>query len=395
MWPTSIGDKYSDLVTTSFGQMLYAGGPVKDANGKVVGAVLVGMPLSDLLQRLTKEVVVNVTIYGPDGHALGTTLGIPISDSSLNVDSATLQKATDPKSQLSVQRPLHVASTDYFELLGQLIVGHDKVAGILGVAVPTPAIAEASGNVRRQLSLMFLGVVLAVVVVGFILARRITAPILLLVEACKKVAAGELDQDVSVKAEDETGVLAHTFNQMLGGLRDRDFIRDTFGKYMSAAVSEAILSGRVNLSGERRVVTMLTSDIRSFTTLSETMEPEDLVAFLNTYFTSMVDCVVRYEGVVDKFIGDALVGIFGAPIPHEDDARRALMVALEMRKKMVEFNRYLEEGGHQPIRIGIGVHTGPVIAGNIGSDVKMEYSLHGQHGGGHRPYADAHQDLQD
>ncbi|MGH2365024.1 MAG: adenylate/guanylate cyclase domain-containing protein [Chloroflexota bacterium] len=371
------GDKYSDLVDTSYGRVLYTAGPVKDSAGKAVGAVLVGMPLSDLIQRLTKGVLANVTIYAPSGKAIATTLGAPITDPALTVDPATFQRATSSSTQLSVQRSLTIAGVQYLELLGQLYVGHDRVAAALGVAVPILAIARANASTRMQMTLLFVGVVALVMVVGFALARSITAPIIRLVRACQMVASGDLDQQIKVSTRDETGLLTYTFNHMVAGLREREFVRDTFGKYMSKAVSERILSGELKLGGERRLVTLLNSDIRSFTTLSETMEPEDLVAFLNSYFHSMVDCVVRYEGVVDKFIGDAVIAVFGAPIPYEDHARRAMLTALEMRRRMVEFNNYLEQGGHHPIRIGIGLHTGSVVAGNIGSEVRMEYTCIG------------------
>ena len=371
------GDKYSDLVTASYGRVLYTAGPVRDSAGKVVGAVLVGMPLSDLIQRLTKGVLANVTIYGPNGKAIATTLGAPITDPSLTVDPATFQRATSTGTQVSVQRSLTIAGVQYLELLGQFYVGHDRVAAALGVAVPISAIARANSSTRTQMTLLFVAVVALVMVVGFALAHSITAPIIRLVRACQLVASGDLDQQITVSTRDETGLLTYTFNHMVSGLREREFVRDTFGKYMSKAVSERILSGELKLGGERRLVTLLNSDIRAFTTLSETMEPEDLVAFLNSYFHSMVDCVVRYEGVVDKFIGDAVIAVFGAPIPFEDHARRAMLTALEMRRRMVEFNHYLEEGGHHPIRIGIGLHTGPVVAGNIGSEVRMEYTCIG------------------
>ncbi|MDE3075645.1 MAG: HAMP domain-containing protein [Chloroflexota bacterium] len=389
--PDDLGDKYSDLVFSSFGPLLYTGGPVRDAGGKSVGAILVGLPFNDLLARLTKDVLANITVYGPDGRPLGTTLGVPKDDPSLSIDAQTYQKVTGQaatqngsaggRSQQVIQRPLQAGGQQYMELVGGLIIRH-KTVGALGVAVPTNAIAEAGAQTRTQMTILFSAVVFVVLIIGLVLARRITAPILVLVKACQLVATGDLEQQVNVKSKDETGVLAHTFNHMVSGLKERDFIRDTFGKYMSEAVSEAILNGDVKLGGERKTVTVLVSHIRSsggqpFTGLYETMEAEGVVALLNSYFHSMVDCIVKYEGVVDKFVGDEILAVFGAPIAHQDDARRGVLAALEMRRRVVEFNRQMEESGRDPIRVGIGLYSGPVVSGNIGSEVRMEYTVIG------------------
>ncbi len=377
------GDKYSDVVATSFGNALYTGGPVKDANGKVVGAILVGMPLTDVMQRISRQVVANMTIYGPDGRPLGTTLDVPASDTTtLTLDSATFQKATALNSQVTVQRKLLIGQADYLELLGQLFVGHNKVAGALGVEVPTPAIAQANDQTRTRLVLIFSGVLVAVIIVGRVTGRVITKPIFILVKACQLVAAGDREQQVNIKNTDETGVLAHSFNTMVGGLKERDFIKDTFGKYMSEAVSDAILSGDLKLGGERKHVTVLISHIHSFggkpfAALYEAMGPEEMVAYLNGYFHAMTSCIARYDGIVDKFVGEEILAVFGAPIAHEDDASRAVLAALDMRKQLVDFNNTMAERGIAPIRIGIGLYSGPVVSGNIGSEVRMEYTVIG------------------
>jgi adenylate cyclase len=133
----------------------------------------------------------------------------------------------------------------------------------------------------------------------------------------------------------------------------------------------------VKLGGETRELTMLMSDIRGFTTLSETMTPENLVAFLNRYFTEMIECVMAHDGVVDKFMGDAILVVYGAPVRDPDHPLKALLTALDMRQKLVKLNEELIAEGHVPIRIGIGVNTGQAITGNIGSEVRMEYTVIG------------------
>jgi adenylate cyclase len=164
---------------------------------------------------------------------------------------------------------------------------------------------------------------------------------------------------------------------MIKGLKDRDFIKDTFGRYVSKQVAEAILNGRLELGGERKRATVLISDIRNFTAISEKFPPEEVVDFLNEYFSEMVSVVIKYEGTLDKFIGDALLAVFGAPIAHPDDAKRAVFAALEMQEKLKEFNKKRVKKGKNEIRIGIAVHTGNLVAGNIGSEVRMEYTVIG------------------
>ncbi|HVA24581.1 MAG TPA: HAMP domain-containing protein, partial [Chloroflexota bacterium] len=242
----SFGNKWTELVTTSFGAMVYTGGPVTDANNKVVGAILVGIPFDELIKQLTKDVLANVTVYTTDGAVFGTSLlASGATDQQLTLDKATLGKVFGAEPQ-TVQRPITVNGQGYMELVGGLVV-RDKVAGGLGVAIPTNQIDKAGGNTRTQLTMMFTAVTLVILAIGLVQARRISSPILVLVQACRAVSHGDLEQKVSVKTKDETGVLAHNFNQMIEGLRERDKIRDTFGRYMTQQVSDAILKGDVKL----------------------------------------------------------------------------------------------------------------------------------------------------
>ncbi len=163
-------------------------------------------------------------------------------------------------------------------------------------------------------------------------------------------------------------------------LRNR-FIRETFGRYLNDEVVEQLLetSGGPRLQGEKRKVTMLMTDLRGFTSMSERLAPEKVVALLNRYLATMVRTIALYQGTVDDFVGDAIFVLFGAPTWKEDDARRAVACAVAMQLAMATINEQNAADGLPTIEMGIGVHTGPVVVGNIGSPERMKYDVIGSH----------------
>jgi adenylate cyclase len=195
--------------------------------------------------------------------------------------------------------------------------------------------------------------------------------------ALKRVEQLDYVHVQGVNTGDELEDLASGFNTMVDGLKERDKLRTTFGKYMTATVMEHLLAGKVALGGESLMVTILFTDIRSFTTISEKMDPQQLVGLLNEYFTEMVGIVMSEDGVVDKYIGDAIMAVFGAPVPKPDDPVNAVRAAVKMRRALQELNQRLSSRGLPTLRTGIGIHTGEVVAGNIGSEKRMEYTVIG------------------
>ncbi len=195
--------------------------------------------------------------------------------------------------------------------------------------------------------------------------------------ALKKLAQQEYVHVDAIKTGDELDDLAAGFNTMVDGLLERDKLKTTMGKYMTASVMERALVGDLQLGGETLTVTILFSDIRSFTTISEKMNAQELVGLLNEYFTEMVGIVMDGNGVVDKYIGDAIMAVFGAPVPRPDDPINAVIAAVRMRQGLAKLNVSLAARGLQTLRTGIGIHTGEVVAGNIGSERRMEYTVIG------------------
>ncbi len=241
-------------------------------------------------------------------------------------------------------------------------------------------VTDIRSLVRRHL-LLALGVlaVAAAISLGFgtRLARVMSVALTRVNVALKRLEQQDYVHIDALRTGDELEDLATGFNTMVDGLKDRDNLRATFGKYMTATVMDHLLAGKVELGGKTLTVTILFTDIRGFTGISENMDAHSLVALLNEYFTAMVGIVMEENGVVDKYIGDAIMAVFGAPVPKPDDAVNAVRAAVRMRRALVTLNARLVARGQPPLRTGIGIHTGEVVAGNIGSEARMEYTVIG------------------
>jgi adenylate cyclase len=164
---------------------------------------------------------------------------------------------------------------------------------------------------------------------------------------------------------------------MVIGLREREWLRDMFGRFVSYEVAEAIRTGQVRLEGENRVVSVLFCDIRDFTLRSERHSPQEIVTLLNEYLPLVVRAARRHDGTVNKFGGDSTLIIYGAPQRLQESAYRAVQTALEIRANLEALNARLVEQGEDPIRIGVGINTGVALAGAIGPEQRQEYTVIG------------------
>jgi adenylate cyclase len=218
---------------------------------------------------------------------------------------------------------------------------------------------------------------LGALLIGVGLAGGIIAPLQSLVAGMREVLRGNLQYRSRIERHDELGFIAKSFNEMIDGLEERELIRDTFGRFVSHEVAEAVLTGRVPLQGERRDVSILFQDIRGFTTLSEQLDPAVLLRLLNQFFTEVVAAVEAQGGVVKQFLGDGVMALFGAPQPYPDHAERAVRAALGIVERLKGLNESLAEQGIRPLEIGVGIHSGAVVAGLIGPDNRIEYGVVG------------------
>ncbi len=214
---------------------------------------------------------------------------------------------------------------------------------------------------------------------AFIISKKITNPLNKVAGAMKRVEAGDLEQRVEIETRDEVADMGHAFNKMVEGLREREFIKSTFSKYVSSQVADRILKEKdfLNLKGEKRVVTVLFADIRGFTPLAESLPPEKVLEILNKYFSKMVDIVFRYGGLLNKFIGDAIMVLYNAPLDQKYHELRAILTGIEMQKEIARINEERRQHGEIQINMGIGINTGDAVAGNVGSELRLEYTVIG------------------
>ncbi|MBA3051493.1 MAG: adenylate/guanylate cyclase domain-containing protein [Candidatus Omnitrophota bacterium] len=260
----------------------------------------------------------------------------------------------------------------FYDFAFPLQIG-DKIIGGIRIGFSKQSMAQALAEVRFQILkiavfVLALGILVTMLVIGFMVR-----PINYLAAAAKEIGAGNLKIHVNEKGKDEIGELSRTFNQMVKGLNEREFLRETFGKYVNPEVARLALENKLKFGGERKNVSILISDIRDFTSLSEEVPAEKLIKMLNEYFDKMVAVITERGGSIDKYMGDAILSVFGAPLPLENHPLNAVLSAWEMKTALEKFN--LEHD--IKFRMGIAVHTGEAIVGNIGSHKKMEYTCIG------------------
>ncbi len=214
---------------------------------------------------------------------------------------------------------------------------------------------------------------------GYFLSRRVCLSLSSLCSSVEKIGAGNLDHQATLNTSDEFEDLAKAINAMTRGLKERERLKMNFTRYVSQHMLDTILKSDVptKLEGERKKITVLFSDIRQFTQLSEQLPPEQVVSLLNTYLEVMIDVVFSHQGTLDKFIGDAIMVEFGAPMEDELQELHALETAVAMHKALLVLGDRLEKEGKPRLAMGIGIHTGLAIVGNIGSEKRMEYTAIG------------------
>jgi adenylate cyclase len=231
---------------------------------------------------------------------------------------------------------------------------------------------------RAQLTII--GITLFIIILGsgvaVFLGFHFSRPISNLVQATREIGSGNYQHKIILARNDELGNLSTAFNRMGEELWKNSLMQKSFGKYIGSEVLEMIMANpeSVWLKGHRSEATIIFIDIRGFSSYSEVKEPEEIVEKLNQYFEIATQAIQDYGGYVDKFIGDAVLGVFGVPVYHENHALRAVKAATDMQKAFLEKH---ENGNDLLQSVGIGINSGVVVSGNIGSQNRMEYTVIG------------------
>nr|BFD58822.1 hypothetical protein CKG001_09290 [Bdellovibrio sp. CKG001] len=240
-------------------------------------------------------------------------------------------------------------------------------------------ILEVSNEVKRRAIFVAGSAISMAIFFIFLFSMTLTSPIEKLAEMINLVSKGNFNVKAraAVRSHDEVGDLAEAFDQMTEGLKERDKVKSLFSKFHGSSVAEDLINKDIGVGGQTKEVVVFFSDIRGFTAFSEKRSPEEVVEMLNEYFGVMVKIINSHGGVVDKFIGDAIMAVWGAPKSSDRDAHQAVRACLEMRRALEELNERRIARSQPPINIGMGLHAGKAISGTIGSDERMEYTVIG------------------
>jgi len=264
-----------------------------------------------------------------------------------------------------------------------IVVGFHKLPQVSWYLVQYSKGSEIMEPIIRFRLFFGLAAVALLLVILFLI-RRTTCPVAEAVgsiaDAAERVRKGDYPPPLKETRSDEIGQLTHSFNEMIEGLKERDLIQQTFGRYVDNSIAEELMSKpeALRLGGEKRTVTIMMTDLRNFTTVAEKLKPEEVIRILNRYFSRMISVVQRYEGIIVDFYGDSMLVFFnGLHADVKERAADAVKCALEMQREQEDFTDRVVDEGLPELKMGIGIHTGEVIVGNIGAETRAKYGIVG------------------
>jgi adenylate cyclase len=357
-------------------EVVYVGVPVKDASGAVVGALGTVFDLQSVFEEVIKAAKFNESGYavvvGGNGHILAHPDGSRV-DQDLSHYPAVVEAVQRGSGELVAPNAAGEARRFLFrQMANPQTVGAKP--WILLTEINESEALKPLAQLRDELAAGVLVILLISLVIAWSAARSLGRPIQVLEDLAHSVEGGDLTRTSRLTGADAFSRLGGALDRMTKGLQERDRVKDVFGRYIAKQAAEQLLKGPLDLGGEAKRVTILFSDIRGFTSMAETMTPEQVVRFLNAYFSEMVDAVLEQEGMLDKFLGDGLMAVCGSFGDQPDHARRAVLASLRMKALLAKINGERAMAGQPPVAIGIGIHTDEVIVGNIGSKQRLEFT---------------------
>jgi adenylate cyclase len=369
-------------VRAAWGDFFYVAGPVLDSHGKLAGVLLVGMSLPTIVRDIRSATLAQVSLYDPQGQLLASTL--PPTKLNLSLTSDVASQVAARQANDTLVRNFAVASAGYSEIVGPWRARDNEPLGLIGSALTRNYFALPTSLTSLQAFILVASAFVVIIALGTVLTGRITRPLTEMVRVSTQVAQGNLEVKVNTSGNDEVAVLAHAFNYMVAGLQEGNIYRDLLGRTVSPEVREQLrqgfASGDLRLEGQNVTATVMMSDIRGFTTLSENEQPTTVLAWLNEYFGGLVPIISRHGGVVDKFEGDAILAFFGIlplPLSPKESAYQACLAAVAMLKRIDRLNDQRATNGLPPFVTGIGLNTGLVTAGGLGTADRLNYTVIG------------------
>ncbi len=374
--------KYAGLFSEQGRHFLYVAGALLDHQQQANGLLLVGTDIAWLAEAMKQGVLANITFYDQQGQVVDSTLS-PIEMPS-TLEPAQVALIMQNQAQASLVRKVASGTSNYHEILGVWRTGRGDVLGFYGVSLTRALFIRIATDQRFQLALWVILVFLIVTILGLYLANRITTPLVHLIRASSAVASGNLDVQVDRSGADEIGILVASFNRMVHQLRESVIYRDLLGRAVSQPVREQLRqsfqAGELQLSGQNVMATVLMSDIRNFTRLSEHADSTTVLRWLNEYFSDLVPVISSNNGVINSFAGDSLVAFFGVlpkPLSEAEGTYQACLAATQMCALIERLNQHRHTRGEPPLVTGIALHSGIVAAGSLGSAERLQYTIVG------------------
>jgi adenylate cyclase len=350
--------------------------PAFGSRREKVGVVLSGQWVGDVL--LEDPVAPRAA-----GHPVADTrarFALRAEDGALATQLPTGTGFDEHGFQAGQARDLYIAETHYLARAGELRgVDGARIGQVFVLRDFDAEINPILERFQRWLVPTAVGVALVALAAAIFMARSMASPLVQLEAAAGRVRLGDLTVEVPVHSADEVGRVAQSFNEMVSGLRQRDQIKGLFKRYLSPQVVDELIKypEKAAPGGDRKMLTVLFIDLVGFTSMGEQLSPEELVAILNAYFEQATEVLTRHGATLDKFMGDAIMCFWNAPLPQEDHAVRACLTALDLVALVERLAPGFEARGLPRLDCRIGINTGQGVAGNIGSRAAQDYTVIG------------------
>jgi len=338
------------------------------AEDEYMGALVLGFPIKDGMEQAMKQFSDIRSGIWVNGELFSETIEeatLPALKEKVGaaIDEGSADSGVVPMSLGGVPQRVFFQQMNDSEFLPAYQVALYSLEGALADQKVLQARVVAFGA----------AVLLGALAISMLISHGFSGPIQALVQGTRSIQDGDFDVRLPVKRRDEIGELTASFNEMAEGLAQKEKYQAVLDMVADKDVAEELMSGSVTLGGELRDISVLFCDIRGFTAMTQDMSPTDVIHLMNDHFTVLTRIVYEHDGVVDKFVGDLIMGVFGAPRSYGNDAYNAARCCL----RMIEERTKLNETAEQPIHMGIGLASGEAVAGCMGSEDRLNYTVMG------------------